>query len=342
MTIASTVCTLALTRPFSPMTSLPPTVISPPISHSTWIESAMSNLPSIRARSPTTVSSGTVETGLSFSSAFWLLNIESSLRFETARMSARLQLASSGVAPPHRGCQRLFRATPGGAYGPRGVFPLWRWPGPDRCGLEGANQSLDPLVVGLEGVLAEDRLALRIVELQVDPVDAIVLALQIRLADELAAEPRARGLRRHVLGLLDRVVVGDPVHVVVAHEAVVDALVGPDVVVLQVEERHLRVSPGEAVAVHEVVDELALDDPVELAAELHRVRLELGDDVGPAGEDVLGRRVGVDRVDVARRVLEVLELHLERRDRAAILQLDRLAQGWIVGDIADRLHRGLQ
>ena len=68
------------------MTSLPPTVISPPISHSTWIESAMSNLPSMRARSPTTVSSGTAP-GLPFSSVFVLLNIGHSLRRETARVS---------------------------------------------------------------------------------------------------------------------------------------------------------------------------------------------------------------------------------------------------------------
>src|SRR4030095_8975355 len=58
MMTASTVWTLALTLPFSPITSLPPTVISPPTSHSTWIESAMSNLPSMRARSSTTVSRG--------------------------------------------------------------------------------------------------------------------------------------------------------------------------------------------------------------------------------------------------------------------------------------------
>src|SRR5437867_2589694 len=116
---------------------------------------------------------------------------------------------------------------------------------------ERADEALDPLVVGLERVLAEDRLALRIVELQVDPVDAIVLALQVRLPDELTAQPRPGGLWRHVLGLLDRLVVGDPVHVVVTDEAVVDALVGPDVVILEVQQRHLRVTPGEAVTVHE-------------------------------------------------------------------------------------------
>src|SRR5215510_7964809 len=76
--------------------------------------------------------------------------------------------------------------------------------------LEGADQALDALVVRLERVLAEDGLALRVVELQVDPVDAVVLALEVRLADELAAQARPCGLRRDVLGLLDRLVVGDP------------------------------------------------------------------------------------------------------------------------------------
>ena len=49
-----------------------------------------------------------------------------------------------------------------------------------------ADEALDALVVGLEGVLAEDGLALWIVELQVDPVHAVVLALEVGLADELA------------------------------------------------------------------------------------------------------------------------------------------------------------
>src|SRR5918994_4304625 len=63
-------------------------------------------------------------------------------------------------------------------------------------GSEASDEPLDALVVGLERILAEDRLALRVVELQVDPVHAVVLALQVCLADELAAQARARGLRR--------------------------------------------------------------------------------------------------------------------------------------------------
>src|SRR5678816_4666732 len=40
----------------------------------------------------------------------------------------------------------------------------------ERCRLERADQTLDPLVVALEWVLTENRLTLRIVELDVDPV----------------------------------------------------------------------------------------------------------------------------------------------------------------------------
>ena len=58
MMTASTVWTLALTTPFSPMTSLPPTDSSPPTSHSIWIESVISNLPSSFAEAPTMVSRG--------------------------------------------------------------------------------------------------------------------------------------------------------------------------------------------------------------------------------------------------------------------------------------------
>src|SRR5437667_189080 len=123
----------------------------------------------------------------------------------------------------------------------------------EKLPLKRSDEALDSLVVGLERVFAEDRLAFRVVELQVDPVHAVVLALQVGLTDELAAQAGARRLRRHVFGLLDRLVVGDPVH-------------------------------------------------------------------------------------VARRTLEVLELHLERSERAPVLERDRLSQRRVVGDVAYRLH----
>src|SRR5262249_60931182 len=59
---------------------------------------------------------------------------------------------------------------------------------------EGADETLDPLVVGLERVLAEDGLALGVVELEVHPVHPVVLALEVGLADELTAQAGATGL----------------------------------------------------------------------------------------------------------------------------------------------------
>src|SRR5437870_10021587 len=78
--------------------------------------------------------------------------------------------------------------------------------------LEGADQALDPFVVGLERILADDRLAFRVVQLQVDPVHAAVLAFQVCLTDELAAQAGAGCLRGHVLSLPGRLVVGGPGH----------------------------------------------------------------------------------------------------------------------------------
>src|SRR5262249_11155436 len=104
---------------------------------------------------------------------------------------------------------------------------------------ERPDEALDPFVVTLERVLAEDGLALRIVQLQIYPVHAIVLALQIGLTDELAAQARPRGLGRYVLGALDRVVVRDAIDEAATRQREVEALVGTDVVILQVHQRDL-------------------------------------------------------------------------------------------------------
>ena len=157
--------------------------------------------------------------------------------------------------------------------------------------------------------------------------------------------PRSRArvvCGRLVLGPLDRLVVGDAVDHVAGDQLVVDAAIGADVVVLQVHQRDLRIPPRQAVAGHVALDPLALDHPVELAVELHGVGLELLHDVGPAQQHVLADRVGGHRVDVAGGVLEVLHLQLQRRDGAPVLQLDRLLQRRVVGDVADGLHRRLQ
>src|SRR5262245_48198674 len=65
---------------------------------------------------------------------------------------------------------------------PRGI------PGRDPGRSERADEALDPFVVRLERVLAEDGLSLRVVELQVHPIHPVVLALEVRLTNELAAQ----------------------------------------------------------------------------------------------------------------------------------------------------------
>src|SRR4051794_19338511 len=57
------------------------------------------------------------------------------------------------------------------------------------------DQALDPLVVRAEGVLAEHGALRLVVQLEVHPVDREVAPLLLRVLDELAAQPRARGLR---------------------------------------------------------------------------------------------------------------------------------------------------
>src|SRR4029453_3669696 len=56
--------------------------------------------------------------------------------------------------------------------------------------LERADQALHPLVVTLERVLAKYGLALGVIELEIDPVPAVVLALEVGLPDELPAQAR--------------------------------------------------------------------------------------------------------------------------------------------------------
>src|SRR2546425_10048408 len=109
--------------------------------------------------------------------------------------------------------------------------------------LERPDEPGDPFVVRLERVLAEDGLALGVVELQVDPIDAVVLALEVGLADELPAQAGPGRLGRDVLGLLGRLVVGDPVDHIPAHQLVVDTAVGAEVLVLQGQQADLWGAP---------------------------------------------------------------------------------------------------
>src|SRR3546814_20910072 len=76
--------------------------------------------------------------------------------------------------------------------------------GTSDASLQGGDELLDALVVGLERVLAEHGALRLVVQLQVHPVDRVVALALLGPTDELAAEPGPGGLRRR----LDRFVDG--------------------------------------------------------------------------------------------------------------------------------------
>src|SRR6516162_11556008 len=74
------------------------------------------------------------------------------------------------------------------------------------------DELLDALVHRAERVLAQHRPLGLVVQLEVHPVDSEVAPLLLGPADELAAQPGPRRLRRDRLGLEDVDVAGRPLH----------------------------------------------------------------------------------------------------------------------------------
>src|SRR5215471_13405442 len=72
--------------------------------------------------------------------------------------------------------------------------------------LERGDQLLDPLVPGLERVLAQHRPLGLVIELEMDPVDGEVAAALLGPPDELPPEFGPGGLRRLIDGRLDLLV----------------------------------------------------------------------------------------------------------------------------------------
>src|SRR4029450_2461899 len=168
---------------------------------------------------------------------------------------------------------------------------IWASPG-ERSGAgggrrsEAGDQPLDPLVAGLERVLAQDGALGLVVELQVDPVDRVVALALLGPADELAPEAGPGGLRRGLDRLVDGLVGGDPLDHVALLQPVEQPALAVDVVVLQVDEGDLGVAERQVVLGAVGLDQLVLDHPVALAVELEGVGLE-----GPgAGPPQAGRR----------------------------------------------------
>ena len=83
------------------------------------------------------------------------------------------------------------------------------------------------------------------------------------------------------------------------------------------------------------LDELVLDDPVDLAVELHRVALDRGHAVLPHLQRLRLERRQALGVGVADGPVEVLALDVERRHLAPVVETHRAAARHVVADLAD-------
>src|SRR5690606_27181374 len=165
-------------------------------------------------------------------------------------------------APGTRDAPRV--SPPGGiATGRRGR--------PDRP--HAGDQLHPPLVHRAEGVLAQHGPLRLVDELEGDPVDGEVPALLLGPPDEVAAQPRPGGLRRHRLALEDLEVVADPGGLPPLLEQVVQTTTPVDVVVGEVYLRDPRIRHGHVVLGPVPLDELVLHDPVDLGADAVEVLL---------------------------------------------------------------------
>ena len=159
------------------------------------------------------------------------------------------------------------------------------------------------------------------------------------MASANAGQARAPEVRPGVLGGLgdaglDLVVGDQALHV----EPGEQRLLGPQVVVLQVHGGQAGVGPLEAVALAVAVEQPVLGDPVELVGQRHGVGLEGGEHRLPAAQDVGADLLADDGQALGLGVLagpvEQLPLDVEGGDGRAVLQLEGLAQGQVVGDLA--------
>jgi hypothetical protein len=141
-----------------------------------------------------------------------------------------------------------------------------------------------------------------------------------------------------VHGLLDTLVVDEPLHPAQLEQPVVEALLGSQVGVLEIDEVQLGVRPLQAVAVAVGVEQLQLRHPVQLVGALEGVTLEPGEHRLPALQDVPGGLVGLAAPslgDVALGEVEVLPLQLDGRHRAPVPDLQQVGERRVVGDVLE-------
>ena len=130
-------------------------------------------------------------------------------------------------------------------------------------------------------------------------------------------------------GLGDLVVGRDPLDRLGFLQLVEQPLAGPGVVVLEVDHRHPGIAPIQAMLRAVAIDQVALDDPVQLTAQRHRVLLEPVEHVLPADQDVLGHRVQLAGPVIAVRQLEELPLDGDGGDGPVVAEPDRHPAGQV-------------
>src|ERR1700746_2188010 len=126
----------------------------------------------------------------------------------------------------------------GRAPGPRTQLSCRELTGGGYPGSHAGDELLDALVDRAERVLAQHGPLGLVVQLEVHPVDGEVAPLLLGPADELAAQPGPRRLRRDRLGLEDVDVAGRPLHRPGPLQQVVQAAAAVHGVVSQVELGH--------------------------------------------------------------------------------------------------------
>src|SRR5262245_27318458 len=125
------------------------------------------------------------------------------------RSLRRSQRVRPCASTPNNGPPRLggFGLGENGSVGWMSSLMATRMLHPGRRTSHAGDEAVDTLVVGAERVLAQHGPLRLVVQLEVHPVDREVAPLLLRVADELAAQPCPRGLRRCLLGLVDPQVV---------------------------------------------------------------------------------------------------------------------------------------
>ena len=161
--------------------------------------------------------------------------------------------------------------------------------------------------------------------------------------EEAAAGPGPCRLGWGRDGGLDLGIVDQSAHGALGRETVVEAAVGIDVVVLEVDQREAGVVPAELITGAEPLEQAQLGGPVEPVRARHRVLLERVQDLPPLGED-LERPCGSAGAvaDEARDPLQDLALHVERGELPAVGERHGLGEARVVADRVDRGDRVLR